>query len=240
MPIFVKNRQIVVPGELIADTNKYRVEGKIYSFNKKFYSKVLGVTFVDDEKKTIRVLPLKGKYIPSVGDIVVGKVIEVGLTNWTVDINSPYPAILQVTEVFSKPTQISRTELAKILDIGDVIIAKVISFDFARDPLLTIKESKLGKISKGKIVEISPSKVPRIIGKKGSMINMIKSMLDVDIIVGKNGRVVVIGKDPLREEIAVLAIKKIEKEAHTTGLTDRVKMFIEEKLRESGEKSEER
>lgn len=237
MPVYVKNRQIVVPGELLADINKYRVEGKVYRKNKKIYSKVLGVVFIDEETKSIRVLPLKGKYIPSEGDIVIGKVIEVGLTNWTVDINSPYLAVLQVTEVFSKPTQISRTELSKILDVGDIIIAKVISFDYTRDPLLTIKESRLGKVSRGKIVEIPPSKVPRIIGRKGSMVNMLKNMLDVEVVVGKNGRVVVVGKDPVKEEIAVLAIKKIEREAHTSGLTDRVKEFIEEKLKEMGEKS---
>ncbi|RLE61394.1 MAG: RNA-binding protein [Thermoprotei archaeon] len=237
MPVYAKNRQIVVPGELIAETNRYEVEGKIYRKNKKIYSKVLGVVFIDEEKRNIRVLPLKGKYIPNEGDIVIGKVIEVGLTNWTVDINSPYLAVLQVTEVFSKPTQISRTELSKILDVGDIIIAKVISFDYTRDPLLTIKESRLGKVSRGIIVEIPPSKVPRIIGKKGSMVNMLKNMLDVEIVIGKNGRVVVIGKDPAKEEIAVLAIKKIEREAHTSGLTDRVKAFIEEKLKELGEKS---
>ncbi len=237
MPVYAKNRQIVVPGELIAETNRYEVEGKIYRKNKKIYSKVLGVVFIDEENRNIRVLPLKGKYIPNEGDIVIGKVIEVGLTNWTVDINSPYLAVLQVTEVFSKPTQISRTELSKILDVGDIIIAKVISFDYTRDPLLTIKESRLGKVSRGIIVEIPPSKVPRIIGKKGSMVNMLKNMLDVEIVIGKNGRVVVIGKDPAKEEIAVLAIKKIEREAHTSGLTDRVKAFIEEKLKELGEKS---
>ncbi len=232
MTLYIKHKQIVVPGELIIDEGKYVVEGKVYCINKRYYSKVLGLVEVDEENKRIKVISLKGKYIPEVGDIVIGKVIDVGLTNWTVDINSPYTAILQVTEVFSKPTSISRNSLSQILDVGDIIIAKVIAFDFTRDPLLTIKESKLGKVTKGTMVEIDPSKIPRLIGKKGSMISMIKDMLDVDIIVGKNGRVIVVGKNPLKEGISTLVIKMIEKEAHTTGLTDRVKIFIEEKLRE--------
>jgi len=229
LPMYVTHRQIVVPGELIAE-GKYEVGGHVYSVGRKYYSKVLGVAEVISEEGKVRVIPLKGKYIPSVGDIVIGKIIDVGLANWVVDINSPYPAVLQVSEVFSRPIVTSKASLAKVLDIGDVIIAKVIAFDYARDPLLTIKESKLGKVTRGTLVEITPSKVPRVIGKKGSMVKMIKELLDVDLVIGKNGRILILGKDKDWEAIAALAIKKIELEAHTLGLTDRVKDYIKSLL----------
>jgi len=212
---------------------KYKIEGAYYAIGKKYYSRVLGLTEVDNEK--VKVIPLKGKYIPRENDLVIGKIIDVGMTNWSVDINSPYTGVLQVTEVFSKPTSISRSSLSNILNVGDVILAKVIAFDFTRDPLLTIKEAKLGKVSKGTVVEITPSKVPRVIGKKGSMVNMIREVLKVNIIVGKNGRILVIGSKPEYEALAVIVIKKIEKEAHTTGLTDRIKSYISKLVNEEGE-----
>jgi len=234
MPVYVENRQIVVPGDPIADKNRFTVEGKVYERNGKYYSKVLGVVFVDRDSRKVNVVTLKGKYIPKPGDVVIGKVVEVGLTNWIVDINSPYPAVLPLTEVYSKPTSIARNELSKILDVGDIIAAKIISFDYARDPLITIKESRLGKVKKGLLVEVSPSKIPRVIGRKGSMISMIKEMLNVDLLVGQNGRIVIIGDDKDRVELAALVIKKIEREAHTSGLTDRVKEFITVKLSQIG------
>ena len=212
---------------------KYKIEGAYYAIGKKYYSRVLGLTEVDNER--VKVIPLKGKYIPRENDLVIGKIIDVGMTNWSVDINSPYTGVLQVTEVFSKPTSISRSSLSDILNVGDVILAKVIAFDFTRDPLLTIKEAKLGKVSKGTVVEITPSKVPRVIGKKGSMVNMIREVLKVNIIVGKNGRILVIGSKPEYEALAVMVIKKIEKEAHTTGLTDRIKSYISKLVNEEGE-----
>ncbi|MCD6562661.1 MAG: RNA-binding protein [Thermoproteales archaeon] len=212
---------------------KYKIEGAYYAIGKKYYSRVLGLTEVDNER--VKVIPLKGKYIPRENDLVIGKIIDVGMTNWSVDINSPYTGVLQVTEVFSKPTSISRSSLSNILNVGDVILAKVIAFDFTRDPLLTIKEAKLGKVSKGTVVEITPSKVPRVIGKKGSMVNMIREVLKVNIIVGKNGRILVIGSKPEYEALAVMVIKKIEKEAHTTGLTDRIKSYISKLVNEEGE-----
>lgn len=231
MPIFVTHRQIVVPGELLAEGKYEHAEG-IYIVGKRYYSKVLGL--VDIDKKRIRVIPLKGKYVPKVGDVVIGKVVDVGLTNWTIDINSPYSGILQVSEVFSKPTSISRSSLSKILDIGDIVIAKVIAFDFSRDPMLTIKESKLGRVRRGTLIEIDPPKIPRVIGKRGSMIGTIKEMLGVEVIVGRNGRILVVGEEPEREALTALVIKKIESEAHTSGLTDRIKSYISSLLQTRG------
>ena len=83
-------------------------------------------------------------------------------------------------------------------------------------------------------MEIIPSRVPRVIGRRGSMINMVKEETKCQITVGLNGRIWIIGPTPAHEEVAVLAIKKIERETHTSGLTDRVKMFIREELRKRG------
>lgn len=223
-------RSIVVPGDLVSDKPKVKVEGAVYKVDTQFRSKVLGVVLSDEEGRALRVIPLKGKYIPAEGDIVIGKIVEVGFTSWTVDINSPYVAVLPVSEVSSKPVTIPRAGLSKILDEGDLILAKVISFDRSKDPVLTIKESRLGKIERGIVVEISPNKVPRVIGKKGSMVKLLEDLLDVNIVVGQNGRVLIVGTDRKREELAALAIKKIEAEAHVEGLTARIREYIRVRL----------
>jgi len=225
MPVYAKNKQIVLPGEVVAE-GKYEVQGPAYAIGRKVYSKVVGVVEIGDKNK-IAIIPLKGKYIPSAGDVVIGKIVDVGLTGWTVDINSPYKAVLQASEVLSRPTDAAKLDLSKILDIGDLVVAKVVAFDYTRDPVLTIKESRLGKVTKGTLVEISPVKIPRVIGRKGSMVSLLKSMLDVEIVVGKNGRILIAGKEPIREAWAAMAIKKIEREAHVPGLTDRIKKLLE-------------
>lgn len=231
LPVAMQGAQrILVPGEVVAERSGRRgveVEGAVYRTDSQYRAKTLSVARYDERGEVLRVIPLKGKYIPSVGDIVIGIVVEVGFTSWLVDINSPYTAVLPVSEVSPRPVTIPRSDLSKILDEGDLILAKVISFDKTKDPVLTVKESKLGKIQRGLLVEISPKKVPRVIGRKGSMIKLIESMLDTEVIVGQNGRILVVGRDRRREEIAALVIKKIEAEAHTEGLTSRIKEYIE-------------
>jgi exosome complex component RRP4 len=86
----------------------------------------------------------------------------------------------------------------------------------------------LGKITRGQIIKVTPSKIPRVIGRKGSMISMIKQETGCQIILGLNGVILVTGKNPEDEDIAMAAIQKIEAESHTSGLTDRITQFLKE------------
>ncbi|MEM4767302.1 MAG: KH domain-containing protein, partial [Ignisphaera sp.] len=87
-------------------------------------------------------------------------------------------------------------------------------------------------ITSGSLVEIEPCKVARVIGKKKSMLNMLIEQTKCEIFVGNNGRILLKCPNLELEYIAILAIKKIENEAHTTGLTERIKDFvIEEKVK---------
>jgi exosome complex component RRP4 len=111
------------------------------------------------------------------------------------------------------------------------MIAQVIAFDRTRDPLLTTKGRGLGKVTSGLVARITATKIPRIIGKKGSMITMLKKETATDIIPGQNGVILVTGTNRDQERVAVEAIYMIEREAHTTGLTDRVRAMILESMK---------
>jgi exosome complex component RRP4 len=87
----------------------------------------------------------------------------------------------------------------------------------------------LRKITHGRLIDVDPVKIPRIIGKKGSMIQLLKNMTNAQIIVGQNGRIVVSANSVEKENLVISAIRKIEAEAHTSGLTDRIRVYLEEK-----------
>jgi len=112
--------------------------------------------------------------------------------------------------------------LPSVFDIGDMVITKIIAYDRTRDPQLTVREPGLGKITRGQIMQITPTKIPRVIGKKGSMINMIKDYTGCHIVLGQNGVILISGKTPENEQLAMTAIRKIDEESHISGLTDRV------------------
>ncbi len=228
--LYVNNRQVVVPGDIVAvgdvviETPSYLQkldDGRVMVT-------VTGLIDVEEGEGTarLRVIPLKGRYIPKEGDVVIGIVTDVGLTAWFLDIRAPFPGVLNASDYLGRPFNPASENLRKYLDVGDVVIAKIAQFDRTRDPLLTVQEKDLGKVVEGSLIEIEPSRVPRVIGRKRSMINMLMEETGCNIVVGNNGRILLICPNPEIEAIAILAIKKIEEEAHTTGLTERVREFI--------------
>ncbi|MBS7644717.1 MAG: exosome complex RNA-binding protein Rrp4 [Candidatus Bathyarchaeia archaeon] len=230
MPLNVQNREIVIPGELLAD-GKYLAGANTIKEGDAIYATKVGLANIEGNR--ITVVALAGCYIPAVGDQVIGRIVDIGLSGWQVDIDAPYPAMLPASEAADHRQEHLKQDLTRILDVGDLIIGKVLAFDRTRDPLLTIKGQGLGRITSGRVIKISPAKVPRLIGRKGSMINMIKRETGCQVIVGKNGRVLVSSRYPLREQVAVAAIYKIEREAHIEGLTDRVREMIRRMVRDA-------
>jgi exosome complex component RRP4 len=235
VPILLEKRQLVVPGDLVAEGD-YIAGDNTYKEKDKIYASRVGV--VEYETKRIDVVALKSFYIPRMGDIVIGTITEVGFSGWMVDINSPYPALLRASDVLSRPFKPQKDDLPQVLDAGDLVVAKVVSYDRTHDPQLTVAEPGLGKITRGQILKVTPTKVPRIIGRKGSMISMIKQETGCNIILGVNGVVLTTGKTLEDEQLAMKAILKIEAESHTTGLTDRITQMLKEEKSKRGGKTE--
>ena len=213
--IHVENKDLVIPGQILADDEYYSGRGT-FKENGKVCSSLLGRVSLRNKK--IRVIPLKSKYVPKKGDVVIGKIKDVRFSMWDVDINSPYSGILPAFEVFGR----EKKELNKVFDVGDVLFLRVVEVDEIKKAKLGLKGRGMGKFKGGIIVDIAPTKVPRLIGKKGSMINMIKDKTKCKIVVGQNGLVWVKGNEDM-EQLTREIIHLIEAEAHTSGLTNKIK-----------------
>ena len=229
MALHAQGKQLVGPGELLAE-GPYFAGENTYREGTKIFSARVGLAEVIGNK--LIVVPIKGAYIPRLDDIVLGRVTDIGMSGWQVDIDAPYPAMLPASETpLQRGHDMGRRDLSHIYGVGDLMIAQVIAFDRTRDPLLTTKGRGLGKVNSGSVARITPAKIPRIIGKKGSMITMLKKETGTDIIPGQNGVILVTGRNPDQERVAVEAIYMIEREAHTSGLTERVNAMILERMK---------
>ncbi len=223
MPLFYEKKQLVAPGDLLAEGD-YISGDSTYKENEKIYASRLGL--VDYNGKRVHVVALKAFYIPVPGDTVIGKVVETTPSGWVIDIKAPHPARLRASDVVERSFKPETTDLPSIFDVGDLIIANVVAYDRTRDPQLIVREPGLGKIVRGQLVEVTPTKIPRIIGRQGSMVGMIKRETGCQLTIGQNGLILISGRSPETERLAVMALSKIEKESHTSGLTERVTEMI--------------
>ncbi|RLG68486.1 MAG: RNA-binding protein [Methanobacteriota archaeon] len=225
--IHVAERSLVFPGDHLA-TGAYVVGRGAFREGDKIFSSVIGLLSVklEGNKIVVGVIPLEGKYIPEIGDMVIGTVTKEMFMCWGVDIGAPCEATLHLGETpYEEQHQIVDGEEKPVIPVGSTILARIIGIDEANNVWLTISEKGLGELRGGTIVELTPSKIPRLIGKHGSMINTIKRITECKIIIGQNGRIWVDG-DLEMVELVAEAIEQIDREAHTTGLTDRIKDIL--------------
>ena len=219
------NKDLVVPGDVLAEGMDYLPSGGAIRKGDKIVANHLGLVSLD--KRFVKVISLTGKYIPKRGDTVIAEVVDMGFSGWYLNIVGPYEASLMMRDVAEFVERGS--DLSQIFNFGDVVIAKVDKITRNKNINLTTKGPGLRKISGGKIISVTSSKVPRVIGKQGSMVQLIKEKTGCSITVGQNGRIWIQGKTPEDELRATNAIMKIQDESHTDGLTDKIKAFLENK-----------
>lgn len=222
----VKDKQIVVPGDVLATGMDFLPAPGTYRRGENIIACKLGMVSING--RLIRSISLAGKYLPKRGDTVIGRVMEVNMFGWRVDLNCAYSAVLNVKDATSE--FIPKDEnLNKFFTFNDYVVTKISNVTSQMLVDLTMRGPGLKKLGEGRIITVSPNKVPRIIGKSGSMVSMIKDATGCRITVGQNG-IIWISGEPKKEIIAIDAIRKIERESHIHGLTDKIKEFLASSL----------
>jgi exosome complex component RRP4 len=216
-------RKIVFPGEVVCERKGKKLGKGVYEFEGKVLSKFLGIP--KESRDEVDVIPLNCVYLPKVGDKVIGIIKSVEISGWQVDINSPYTAFLPLGEGVREYVDVTKVDLSKFYDVGDVIFCKVVNVPKNRIVQVSMKYLYTKKLLGGTVIKIIPSKVPRLIGKGGSMISLIKKLTGCQMVPGENGLIWVKGENVQK---VIEAISLIEKESHFFGLTEKIKKMLSE------------
>lgn len=216
------DRQIVIPGEILAEnTNALPGENTIKE-DSKIIAQKYGLAEIT--KELIKVIPLSGAYVPRRGNIIIGEVENVLFNGWLINFNGPENGFLSLTEV---PMYVNKDGLDEVMKIGDIVTAKIWNIN-KRGIDLSIKSRGLGKIDGGILVKVNPNKVPRIIGKEGSMVNLIKEHTGCNLSVGQNGLVHIKGDSTENEIFAREAVLFVEKNSINNGLTEDITKWLKD------------
>jgi len=213
------DRAIVLPGEEIPSdglrpgSGTYRVHGKVYA-------SVLGL--VTPRPLFVQVVPLSGRYIPKAGDVVIGTVTDVQGTFWLLDIGAPRWAPLHMT---GTPWNIEIGETDRYLRVGDAVAVRVENLEATGRIGVTMVGDGLGRLEGGTLISVSAARIPRVIGRGGSMIQSIQRLTGARLTVGQNGRVWV---DGTAEAIGRVrqALRIIDLDGHRPGLTERIQTLL--------------
>jgi exosome complex component RRP4 len=215
-----EKRKIVVPGEVIVSGEDFlpgegtRREGSDILANKYGLSEKVG--------KVVKIISLSGAFVPRRNNVVLGRIVDYTHNGWLIDIDYAGNSFLSVAEA---PRFINKNELDGFLAIGDMISAKIWSVS-GKSVDLSLKGRGLGKLEGGFVFRINPSRVPRIIGREGSMINLIKEKTGCNITVGQNGWIWIRGENVDDEIKARGVIEFVSDKVYIDGLTEKVEAWF--------------
>lgn len=219
----MKTREIVLPGDMLDERKGRKLGIGTYEENDKVFSKFLGIPRVNENE--LSVIPLSGTYLPRFGDRIIGIIEAVEVSGWFVDINSPYSAFLPLSEAVDEFVDLQRAELTRYFDVGDMILCKLSRVTKNKSVQASMRDFESRKLRNGVLIKVTPTKIPRIIGKEGSMIMLIKNKTKCEIVTGQNGLIWIRGE---HKDKAIEAIMTIERESHTVGLTEKIEKMLAE------------
>jgi exosome complex component RRP4 len=217
-----KKRKIVVPGEVIVSGEDYLPGEGTRRENENVVASRFGLA--EESGRVVKVIPITGAFIPRRNNAIIGRVTNITFNGWIVDIDSASSGFLPIDE---SPRFINKNEMDQFLAIGEVVSAKIWSVN-TRGIDLTLKGKGLGKLEGGFIFRVSPNRVPRVIGREGSMINLIKEKTGCNISVGQNGWIWVKGNDIDSQIRARKAIEFVTDKVYVEGLTEKMEAWFQE------------
>ena len=222
--LLIENKQVVIPGDILAEGMDYLPASGTFREDDKIICSQVGLVSISG--RLIKIIPLKGKYVPKKDDNVIGYVKDMTYSSWFIDVGYAYEASLTLKDATSEYIE-RGSNLSDYYAVGDIVLANITKVTKEKSVDLSMKGPGLRKLRGGKVIEITPYKVPRVVGKQGSMISMIKDSTGCTIFAGQNGRIWIKGDNPAQELLATRAIQLIDEKGHNPGMTERIKQFLE-------------
>ena len=181
---------VVTPGEVItSETGYLRGHGTYVAEDGTLVASVAGV--VERVNKLISVRPVKARYTPEIGDVVLGRIAAVAQDRWKVDIGAHQHATLMLAAVtLPGGTQRRRTyedqlQMRTLYQEGDLVSTEVQAFHggggAGSSVALHTRSLKYGKLQNGQLVTVPPALVKRL--KQ----HFVALPCGVEIIIGTNG-----------------------------------------------------
>ncbi|GAV80469.1 hypothetical protein CFOL_v3_23930 [Cephalotus follicularis] len=143
---------------------------------------------VERVNKLVYVRTLRARYKPEIGDVLVGRVVEVSQNRWRLEINFSQDAILMLSSVNMpdgiqrRRTAVDELNMRSLFEEDDVVCAEVRNFQNDGSLQLQARSQKYGKLEKGQLLTI-----PAYLVKRSNQHFHYLEQYGIDLIVGCNG-----------------------------------------------------
>ena len=199
IPISTDSKSIVTPGEHItSDPQWMRGHGTyVPQDSSTIISTVAG--HLHKTNKLLSVQPLRARYQPEIGDLVVGRIVSVQTKKWSVDIAAPMLASLPLSSInlpggiLRRRTAVDELNIRTFFSEGDLLVAEVQSLHQDNTASLHTRSLKYGKLRNGLFTSLSGAG-GGILSRRGGVVRSRRQVFtlntaagEIDVVLGVNG-----------------------------------------------------
>ncbi|KAL1310644.1 hypothetical protein AAFC00_000912 [Neodothiora populina] len=196
-----RQKTIITPGEIItSDPQWMRGHGTFASNSADAeLATVIRSTLAGTLQKTnklLSVVPLRARYTPEIGDLVIGRIVEVQSRRWKVDVAGALSASLLLSSInlpggiLRKRTSVDELNIRTFFEEGELVVAEVQSLFQDGSASLHTRSLRYGKLRNGYFITVSGT------GGGGGVVRSKRQIFtiqtagrggEVDVILGVNG-----------------------------------------------------
>ncbi|KAJ9641036.1 Exosome complex component rrp4 [Coniosporium tulheliwenetii] len=197
------SRSLVTPGETVtSDPQWMRGHGTyIPSDSTSIVSTVAGTVLKTN--KLLSITPLRARYTPEIGDLVIGRIAEVQSRRWRVDISAPLLGALPLSAInlpggiLRKRTAVDELNMRAFFSEGDLLVAEVQSVFADGSASLHTRSLKYGKLRNGYFMAVS-----------GLQFGYRARGGEVDVVLGVNGFIWIARHVEQAKDVAVTRLEE--------------------------------
>ncbi|OOF98531.1 hypothetical protein ASPCADRAFT_512788 [Aspergillus carbonarius ITEM 5010] len=152
---------VLTPGEVVTDDPQWMRGHGTYTnpLSTSIIATVAGT--VQKTNKLLSVQPLRARYTPEIGDLVVGRIVEVQSRRWKVDVAAPLLAQLPLSAInlpggiLRRRTSADELQIRTFFSEGDLVVAEVQTVHSDGGASLHTRSLKYGKLRNGVFLAVT-------------------------------------------------------------------------------------
>lgn len=188
---------IITPGQTVTDDPQWmRGHGTFTSTSDDSLIRSTLAGTLQKTNKLLSIVPLRARYTPEIGDLVIGRIVEVQSRRWKVDVAAPMLANLPLSAInlpggiLRKRTSVDELNIRSFFGEGDLLVAEVQSLFQDGSASLHTRSLRYGKLRNGYFIAVAGmGGGAGVVRAKRHIFTVQTSAVggEVDIILGVNG-----------------------------------------------------
>lgn len=222
LPTSTSTKSVVSPGETITDDSQWMRGHGTYvpAGTTTIISTVAGN--LHKTNKLLSVQPLRARYTPEIGDLVVGRIVSVQTKKWSVDIAAPMLASLPLSSInlpggiLRRRTAVDELNIRTFFSEGDLLVAEVQSLHQDNTAALHTRSLKYGKLRNGLFTSLSGAG-GGILSRRGGVVRSKRQTFtlntaagEIDVVLGVNGYIFISAHTKSATEQKDVSITRLE------------------------------